>query len=86
MIGKAGGNMEYIPFEGDIRSLVSYAGFDAWVTEMYKILENWQEAYESIETIYFNAYGTRKYTDYNSYRVCRARRLKKKQKSIIREQ
>tara|TARA_R110002020_G_scaffold470398_1_gene696267 strand:- start:9275 stop:9484 length:210 start_codon:yes stop_codon:yes gene_type:complete len=57
--------------------LLSPNGFDERFFELAAERKTYKKAYEDLENEYENYFGKRKYSDYNSYRNCRDKRLKK---------
>ncbi len=60
-----------------IISLLSPEGFDERFWDLASQTKTYKEAYEKLEQEYEEYFSKRKYSDYNSYRNCRDRRLKK---------
>ena len=60
-----------------IISLLSSEGFDERFWDLAAQTKTYKEAYEKLEQEYEDNFSKRKYSDYNSYRNCRDRRLKK---------
>ena len=68
--------MEKVNIDKNIIELVNATKFDqAFFAELMNCDTN-IEAYERIEEKYFSVFGKRKYSNYDSYRKCRDRRLK----------
>ena len=63
-----------------IISLLTADGFDKRFFELASETNTYKKAYENLEIEYENYFGKRKYSDYNSYRNCRDKRLKKAKK------
>ncbi len=51
--------------------------FDERFLEKTRTCETYEEAYQAVEGEYRQTFGTRKYSNYNSYRRARWRRIKK---------
>ena len=64
--------------EKKILLLLSHDGFDKRFFELAAETKTYKKAYEILEIEYENYFGKRKYSDYNSYRNSRDKRLKKK--------
>ena len=64
------------PYPPHIMKLNTPEGFDDWFFEFMGDYTRYEEAYEATERNHINYFGRRMYSDYNSYRVCRDRRLK----------
>ena len=62
--------------EFKILALLSPNGFDERFWEFAKETKTYVEAYEKTENEYEKHFGKRKYSDYNSYRNCRDKRIK----------
>ena len=60
-----------------IISLLSPEGFDERFWDLASQTKTYKEAYDKLEQEYEEYFSKRKYSDYNSYRNCRDRRLKK---------
>ena len=65
-----------------IIALLSSSGFDKRFWDLAGETKTYKEAYELVEQEYESNFKTRKYSDYNSYRNCRDKRLKKAKKTI----
>jgi hypothetical protein len=64
--------------EKQIRGLIEPRNFiAAWFAELPKH-DTYEKAYEAIEDVYFDFFGKRKYSDYNSFRNVRDRITKRK--------
>jgi len=66
-----------------ITSLLTPDGFDERFFELASETKTYKKAYENLETEYENYFGKRKYSDYNSYRNCRDKRLKNRPKKDL---
>ena len=60
-----------------IIALLTPEGFDERFWEVASETKTYKEAYELVEKEYQENFRQRKYSDYNSFRNCRDRRLKK---------
>ena len=60
-----------------ILALLSPNGFDDRFWKYAKETKTYIEAYEKTETEHEKHFGKRKYSDYNSFRNCRDKRIKK---------
>ena len=60
-----------------ILSLLSPEGFSKRFWEKSKEYKTYKEAYEKLEQDFEKHFGKRRYSDYDSFRVCRDRKLKK---------
>ena len=60
-----------------ILALLSPNGFDERFWKNSKDSKTYLEAYEKTEKEFENHFGKRKYSDYNSFRNCRDRRIKR---------
>jgi hypothetical protein len=60
-----------------ILALLSPNGFDERFWNNCKKTKTYKEAYEKTEKEFQNYFGKRKYSDYNSYRGARDKRIKK---------
>ena len=60
-----------------IIALLTPEGFDQRFWEVASETKTYKEAYELVEKEYQENFRQRKYSDYNSFRNCRDRRLKK---------
>ena len=60
-----------------IITLITPEGFDERFWDNAAHCKTYKIAYEKVEEEYESVFGKRKYSDYNSYRNCRDRRLKK---------
>ena len=60
-----------------IIALLTPEGFDQRFWEVASETKTYKEAYELVEKEYEANFRQRRYSDYNSYRNCRDRRLKK---------
>ena len=67
--------MKQLPFE--ILALLSPSGFNDRFHKHCKTSKTYVDAYEKTDTEYEQIFGKRKYSSYNSFRVCMNRRLKK---------
>ena len=56
--------------------IYSASGFVREFWDRSKEYKTLKSAYESVEQNHIELFGKRKYSDYNSFRVCRARKLK----------
>ena len=61
-----------------IIDLLTPEGFDERFWEVASETKTYKEAYELVEKEYQENFRQRKYSDYNSFRNCRDRRLKKR--------
>ncbi len=61
----------------NIIALLSPEGFDEKFWDKAAQTKTYKEAYEKVEEEYQFYFKKRRYSDYNSYRNCRDRRLKK---------
>ena len=61
-----------------IIALLTPEGFDQRFWEVAAETKTYKEAYELVEKEYQENFRQRKYSDYNSFRNCRDRRLKKR--------
>ncbi len=61
-----------------IIGLLTPEGFDERFWEVASETKTYKEAYELVEKEYQENFRQRKYSDYNSFRNCRDRRLKKR--------
>lgn len=61
-----------------IIALLTPEGFDERFWEVASETKTYKEAYELVEKEYQENFRQRKYSDYNSFRNCRDRRLKKR--------
>ena len=59
-----------------ILALLSPNGFDERFWKYAKEAKTYVEAYEKTENEYEKHFGMRKYSDYNSFRNCRDKRIK----------
>lgn len=59
-----------------IIALLTPEGFDQRFWEVASETKTYKEAYELVEKEYEENFRQRKYSDYNSFRNCRDRRLK----------
>lgn len=50
--------------------------FDKQFIELTRVTETYQEAYEKLEEKFEDAFGKRRYKNYESYRKSRCRRMK----------
>ena len=60
-----------------ILALLSPNGFDERFWKYAKETKTYVEAYEKTEIEHAEHFGKRKYSDYNSFRNCRDRRIKR---------
>tara|TARA_R100001143_G_C3313841_1_gene111451 strand:- start:544 stop:759 length:216 start_codon:yes stop_codon:yes gene_type:complete len=60
-----------------ILALLTPNGFDERFWDYAAQTKTYQEAYDIVEGEYESNFNKRKYSDYNSYRNCRDKRLKK---------
>tara|TARA_R110002020_G_scaffold2793_2_gene13090 strand:+ start:477 stop:680 length:204 start_codon:yes stop_codon:yes gene_type:complete len=67
--------MKQLPFE--ILALLSPTGFNDRFHANCKTTKTYVEAYEKTDSEYEQIFGKRKYSSYESFRVCLHRRLKK---------
>ena len=65
-----------------ILALLSPEGFDNRFYEVAGKTTTYKKAYEHVEEEHELYFGKRKYAGYDSYRVCRHLRIKKKRKTI----
>tara|TARA_R110002020_G_scaffold385529_1_gene596449 strand:+ start:2380 stop:2595 length:216 start_codon:yes stop_codon:yes gene_type:complete len=68
--------------EKDILTLLSADGF---VREFWARSKNYKkliDAYEDLEKDYESFFGQRRYSDYNSFRTCRDRKIKHKGNNV----
>ena len=65
-----------------IIALLSPEGFDKRFWHLARQSKTYKEAYELLEQEYESNFNARKYSDYNSFRNCRDKRLKKAKKTI----
>ena len=56
--------------------IYSADGFVREFWEQSKNFKTYKETYESVEKEHIDLFGKRKYSDYNSFRVCRDRKQK----------
>ena len=56
--------------------IYSASGFVSEFWDRSKNYKTLKSAYESVEQEHIELFGKRKYSDYNSFRVCRDRKLK----------
>lgn len=63
--------------DSKIIALLTPEGFDERFWDNASKYKTYKKAYEKLEDEYKTYFGKRKYSDYNSYRVCRDRRIKK---------
>jgi len=56
--------------------IYSAKGFVREFWERTKEYKTFKSAYESLEEEHIELFGKRKYSDYNSFRVCRDRKIK----------
>tara|TARA_B100000927_G_C16319232_1_gene410678 strand:- start:131 stop:334 length:204 start_codon:yes stop_codon:yes gene_type:complete len=61
----------------EIIALLNPDGFDKRFWKNTTKYKTYKEAYEKLEEEYELHFGKRRYSDYNSFRVCRNRRIKK---------
>jgi len=61
-----------------IIALLSPEGFDQRFWEVASETKTYKEAYELVEKEYQHNFKQRRYSDYNSFRNCRDKRLKKR--------
>ena len=61
-----------------IIALLTPEGFDQRFWEVASKTKTYKEAYELVEKEYEANFRQRRYSDYNSFRNCRDRRLKKR--------
>ncbi len=61
----------------EILALLSPNGFDDRFWKYAKETKTYLEAYERTEIEHEKNFGKRKYSDYNSYRNCRDKRIKR---------
>lgn len=73
--------MSEIP--GHIKKLMNIEGFSETFIEMLSISSTNEEAYEHVERIFKKYFGQRKYSNYDSFRVCRDRFNKSKKQISI---
>ena len=59
-----------------IIALLSPEGFDKRFWDLASETKTYKQAYELVEQEYEQNFNKRKYSDYNSYRNCRDKRLK----------
>lgn len=62
--------------DNNILALLTPNGFDERFWDLASQTKTYKEAYELLEQEYENNFSKRKYSDYNSYRNCRDKRLK----------
>ena len=60
----------------DVLSLLSADGFVREFWDKAKEHKTLKGAYEAVEKDHIELFGKRKYSDYNSFRVCRDRKIK----------
>ena len=66
--------------EKHILILISADGFVRKFWEKTREHKTYKEAYEKLEQEYQDIFGKRRYSDYNSFRICRDRAAKKNEK------
>jgi hypothetical protein len=59
------------------KSSISAEGFDDLFFDSLKESRSHKEAYFKAEEKHFNIFGTKRYTDFDSYRISKSNRLKK---------
>tara|TARA_R100000781_G_C4047528_1_gene116294 strand:+ start:258 stop:470 length:213 start_codon:yes stop_codon:yes gene_type:complete len=64
----------------EIIALLNPDGFDKRFWDLAKESKTYKQAYEELEKEYILHFKKRRYADYNSYRNCRDKRLKKANK------
>lgn len=57
--------------------LIKFDGFNKMFESYMGICTTQEKAYEMVESIHERAFGHRKYSDFNSFRVVRFRKIKK---------
>ena len=62
----------------NILILISAEGFTREFWERSKNYKTLKSCYEDLEKDYQNTFGKRRYSDYDSFRVCRDRKTKKR--------
>jgi hypothetical protein len=63
-----------------ILALLSPEGFDKRFWEIASKEKTYIQAYEELEKEYELHFGRRRYSDYNSFRICRNKRIRKANK------
>ena len=66
--------------DSKIIALLTPDGFDERFWDNAAQSKTYKIAYEKVEQEYESYFGKRKYSDYNSYRNCRDKRIKKNKK------
>tara|TARA_Y100000385_G_scaffold274999_1_gene318823 strand:+ start:46 stop:267 length:222 start_codon:yes stop_codon:yes gene_type:complete len=65
----------------EILALLSPSGFEKRFHQNHKIAKTYKEAYELTEQEYVSNFSKRKYSSYDSFRVTKNRRNRKKDKN-----
>ena len=65
-----------------IIALLNPEGFDERFWHMASQTKTYKQAYELVEQEYEKNFKKRKYADYNSYRNCRDKRLKRRKNNL----
>lgn len=58
-------------------NLVFPEDFDQRFLEMTREADTYEAAYDAVEQEYFEMFGRRRYASYDSYRITRAKRIKR---------
>ena len=66
----------------DVLSLLSADGFVREFWERSKEHRTLKQAYEDVEKDFQKFFGQRRYSDYNSFRICRDRKIKHKGNNV----
>ena len=61
------------PLSPIARKLLSAQGFEEYFEMMKELYPSYKAAYERLETFYESITGKRRYSEYDSFRVCRNR-------------
>lgn len=61
----------------EILSLLSPSGYDRKFHENCRITQTYEEAYDLTETEYESHFGKKRYSNYESYRITKNKRMKK---------
>ena len=67
-------------YDKTILKLISFAGFNQRFEQNMRVCNTYKNAYLKTEELYQGAFGQKKYASYDSFRIVRARKMKKNKK------
>ena len=69
-------------YDKTILKLISFDGFNQRFEQNMRVCNTYKNAYLKTDAQYQGAFGQKKYASYDSFRIVRARKMKKNKKKI----